>query len=170
MRYNKPPISFTDQVAKLKQRGLTIANDDLAERYLSNISFYRLRAYTYPFQNNDDPNHPFNEEVSFQQIIELYNFDRKLRLLFFDALERIEIALRTQVIYQWSMKYGSHWYEDRRLAKNSYFFQKNRKSLQKDLDRSQEKFIEITTITIQNLKIRQVGWLWKSPKLPVPYF
>jgi len=65
MKYKKPPLSISDQIAKLKQRGLQFNDEKKAEHYLSNISYYRLRAYTYPFQNNSDPNHPFIKKVSF---------------------------------------------------------------------------------------------------------
>ena len=47
--------------------------------------------------------------TTWNDINSLYRFDRKLRLLVFDAIERIEIALRTKLIYQLSLKYGSHW-------------------------------------------------------------
>lgn len=142
MRYNKPPVSITDQVAKLKQRGLHIADDALATRYLSNISFYRLRAYTYPYQNNADDNHPFIGKVSFSDIMELYTFDRKLRLLVFDAVEKIEVALRTQIIYHWSITYGSHWHLDQSLYKDRTKFIRHLASLQKEINRSNETFID----------------------------
>lgn len=45
-------------------------------------------------------------------VYNLYVFDRKLRLLVFDAIERLEIAIRTQIIYQLSHKYGSHWQDN----------------------------------------------------------
>ena len=109
MHYSKPSISFQQQVNKLKTRGLQFNSEPNAILHLSNISYYRLRAYTYPFQDNTDPNHPFNVKVTFEQIIELYQFDRKLSQLVFNALEKIEIALRTQIIYQWAMINGSHW-------------------------------------------------------------
>lgn len=142
MKYIKPPVSISDQIAKLKQRGLHISDEALAKRYLSNISFYRLRAYTYPYQNNTDANHLFTDDVSFDDIMELYTFDRKLRLLVFDAVEKIEIALRTQIIYQWSMVYGSHWHLDQNLYKDRAKFIKHLASLQKEIDRSNETFIE----------------------------
>jgi len=142
MKYTKPPVSFLDQIQKLKNRGLIINNEALAKTYLSNISFYRLRAYTYPFQNNLDPNHPFNVEVSFEQIIELYTFDRKLRLLVLDAIEKIEIAFRTQIIYQWAMTYGSHWQLDQNLYRSRSQYIKHLASLQKEIDRTNETFIK----------------------------
>lgn len=51
----------------------------------------------------------FTPGTTWNDINSLYRFDRKLRLLVFDAIERIEIALRTKLIYQLSLKYGSHW-------------------------------------------------------------
>jgi abortive infection bacteriophage resistance protein len=93
MKYQKPPLSIQQQIEKLKQRGLIFHDEEKAAHYLSNISYYRLRAYTYPFQDNHDPNHPFNQAVSFDDIIDIYVFDRRLRLLVFNSIEKIEIAL-----------------------------------------------------------------------------
>jgi len=50
--YNKPPLSIAQQIQLLKQRGLIFNDEDRAKRYLSFISLYRLRAYTYTYQNN----------------------------------------------------------------------------------------------------------------------
>lgn len=51
----------------------------------------------------------FKEGITWDHVYNLYVFDRKLRLLVFDAIERLEVAIRTQIIYQLSHKYGSHW-------------------------------------------------------------
>lgn len=142
MKYHKPPVSFTDQVGRLKKRGLIIKDEQKAESYLKNISFYRLRAYTYPFQDNANPDHPFIKQVTFEQIIDLYVFDRKLRLLVFDCIEKIEIAIRTQIIYNWSIQYGSHWYTNPALFRNSVRFANNLNTLQVEIGRSTETFIE----------------------------
>ena len=94
MKYSKLPIAIPEQVEKLKGRGLKFNNETKAQNYLSNISYYRLRAYTYPFQDNFQNEQPFNVDICFEQIMELYVFDRKLRLLIFDAIEKIEIVCR----------------------------------------------------------------------------
>lgn len=109
MQYTKCPITFQQQIERLKSRGLEFNNEEKAIQHLSNISYYRLRAYTYPFQDNSSQNHLFSESISFEQIIELYQFDRQLSQLIFNAIEKIEISLRTQIIYQWTLVYGSHW-------------------------------------------------------------
>lgn len=142
MNYTKPAVAIQDQVNTLKARGLVINDDALAARYLSNVSYYRLRAYTYPFQDNADPNHPFRVKVTFEQIIELYTFDRKLRLLLLDAIERIEIAFRTQIVYQWAMNHGSHWHTNPSLYKDTVQFAKHISSLSKEINRSNEAFIK----------------------------
>ena len=140
MKYNKLPIPISEQILKLKQRGLEFKDEAKAAHYLSNISYYRLRAYTYPFQDNINPNHPFIKKVSFEEIIQLYVFDRQLRLLIFNAIEKIEIALRTQIIYQYALAYGSHWHLNPSLYSNSVYFAEQIASLQKEIDRSKETF------------------------------
>ena len=112
--YNKKPLTIKQQIEKLDSRGLKFDDKELAANYLSNISYYRLRAYTYPFQDNTDPDndHKFiREGITFNDIIQLYCFDRRLRSLVFNALEKIEVAVRTKIIYTYSIATGdSHWY------------------------------------------------------------
>lgn len=142
MEYLKPAIHLDKQIELLKERGLEISDIERAKHYLSNISFYRLRAYTYPFQDNEDPNHPFIQKVNFNGIIDLYVFDRKLRLLIFDAIEKIEIAFRTKVIYHLSITYGPHWFEDKSLYRNKRQFETDMAKLNGEIERSTETFIK----------------------------
>lgn len=105
--YQKTPLSFPDQLNLLKQRGLTVEDDDKAISYLKEISYYRLSAYFLPYRAKKDC---FNPGITFKQIIETYTFDRELRLLVFDCIERIEIAIRTQIIYGMALHHrDSHW-------------------------------------------------------------
>lgn len=142
MKYSKQAVSISDQITRLKNRGLVIKNEQKAATYLSNISYYRFRAYTYPFQDNENPNHPFTSQISFEEILSLYVFDRQFRLLVLDAIEKIEISFRTQIIYQWAMSYGSHWHLDSSLFRDSVQFAKHFTGLNKEIDRSTETFIE----------------------------
>ena len=142
MNFNKVPISIPEQIALLKQRGLSFNDEKRAAHYLSNISYYRLRAYTYPFQDNNDPQHPFVRPVTFEQILELYVFDRKLRMIVFDGLEKVEIALRTKIIYHYALVCGSHWHENPTLYKNTDRFIRDIGKLYEEIDRSNETFIK----------------------------
>jgi abortive infection bacteriophage resistance protein len=108
--YHKAPLLFADQLALLEKRGLTIADKPKALVHLQEISYYRLSAYFLPYQQVKDK---FNMGVTFEQIIHTYSFDRDLRLLVFDCIERIEIAIRTQFIYTMAVHYNdSHWQDN----------------------------------------------------------
>lgn len=116
--YNKTPLTFQDQLALLKQRQLIVDNDSKAIDYLSEISYYRLSAYFLPYQKTKDT---FNPNTNFKQIIDTYSFDRELRLLVFDCIERIEVAIRTQMVYTMSMHYNdSHWQDNQNLFITPY--------------------------------------------------
>jgi abortive infection bacteriophage resistance protein len=142
MQYIKPAITISQQVALLQSRGLIIKDKAQAEHYLSHISYYRLRAYTYPFQDNSGGNHLFRTGTTLDIVLDVYRFDRKLKILLFDAIERIEIAFRTQIIYHCSCVQGSHFFEKGNLFRNSNNFRKDLDSLDKELARSTEEFIK----------------------------
>lgn len=115
--YDKPPLTFQDQTQKWIDRGLQVPDLYRAQSYLSHISYYRLSAYCLPFQSVKDK---FDVGTTFDDILNLYLFDRELRLLILDAIERIEIALRTKIIYDLAHKYGSHWQDNPKLFVTPY--------------------------------------------------
>lgn len=142
MQFSKPPLSIQDQIDLLRARGLTINNETRAAKYLSNISYYRLSAYTLPFQKSHDANHAFENGATFEKVLNLYLFDRELRLIVFDAIERTEIAFRTQLINQYCFAHGAHWYEDPSHFHNNYLYSKSLQKLDDEIDRSGEVFIK----------------------------
>lgn len=62
-----------------------------------------------PFQ---DAHKKFARNSSFEQILQLYEFDRELRLLCLDAIERVEVALRAAIVDTVAVKFGPHFYTD----------------------------------------------------------
>jgi len=94
MQYNKPPLTIQDQVLLLQRRGLNIPDSQKAEDVLKTLGYYRLSAYFIPFYNPGQDRHEFLTNVCFDDVIKLYHYDRRLRLLFAEALGRIEIAIR----------------------------------------------------------------------------
>ena len=142
LKYTKPFVSFSDQIKSLKDKNLEVNSDDFALEKLSSISFYRLRAYTYPFQDNIYPSHPFIKKVSFEEIYSLYDFDSQLRKLLFNAIEKIEIALRTKIIYHFAESYGSHWQLEQKIYRDPNRFITQIQSLNDELGRSDETFIK----------------------------
>lgn len=138
---NKPPLTIADQISLLKQRGMLFRDESNAPHFLLNISYYRLKGYWWDTQT-DHTNHLFKPNTFFEDIVDRYNFDRHLRLLLFDAIERIEIGLRTKMIYHLSLNYGSLWYLNANLFDNSPLHQQLLSDLKKEFDRSPEIFIK----------------------------
>lgn len=94
--------SFDEQLMLLKQRGLIIEDERKALGYLKSIGYYRLSGYWYPFRQPDSDNTTkklsrFIENSRFDDVRKLYIFDKKLRQLALDALERIEVAVRVNI-------------------------------------------------------------------------
>lgn len=114
MKYTKPPLTFEQQADQLIQRGMTGDRDLMISR-LQAVSYYRLSGYWYPFrqlapdgsgQLLDD----FRPDTTFDTVWGRYAFDRRLRLLVLDAIERIEIAVRSQIAYDHAHLYGPFAY------------------------------------------------------------
>lgn len=110
--FNKPPLSLPDQLALLVARGLTVNDAADATRYLTHIGYYRFSGYALPFQvgGTGPDRHNFKPGVTFGQILDRYIFDRKLRLLVMDAVERIEISVRAALSNAIAARHGAHWY------------------------------------------------------------
>lgn len=139
--YPKKVISFDKQIELLKERGLEIENIEVAKEFLRNISYFRLQGFWWEFQI-DKKNHKFKEGVKFETIISLYTFDRKLRLILFDALERIEVALRTKLVYYPSIELDQWWFENEANFFSKDFHRELLIEIDKELDRTKEIFIK----------------------------
>ena len=93
--FTKPAKTFDEQCDLLIARGMRVPDKEKAVYYLSHISYYRLVAYWLPYETSRDP-HQFAEGVCFDTVLSHYLFDRQLRLLLLDAIERFEVSFRTQ--------------------------------------------------------------------------
>lgn len=93
--YNKPPIDPVSQIALLKQKGLSIVDEESALEFLHNVSYYRLGWYFKAFQESD--NH-FKKDTDFADIQTAYITDQRLRILIIEAIERIEVSIRARIV------------------------------------------------------------------------
>ena len=143
--YTKSPLTIAEQITLLETRGLIICDKAIAEHYLSFISYYRLSGYAMTFEENVGlpRNHQFKPGTTFEAIISLYNFDRLLRLLVMDAIERIEVAVRTQLCSQMALIHqDSHWYLQPDLFRPDYDHRKFIQDCLHEFTKSKELFIK----------------------------
>jgi len=106
-----------DQLEKMIERGLIVEDKDEAKHYLRQIGYYRLCGYTLPFQRGGVgcDRHEFRKPIEFRKILESYVFDRKLRLLLLDAIERIEVSFRAALSNSIAQCHTPHWYQNSSL-------------------------------------------------------
>ena len=90
--------SSKNLVNLLESRGLQICDRNKAIQYLDNIGYYRLSAYMYPLLKMPKTAHLYKEGATFKKVMMLYRFDKKLRLLIFNEIEKIEITIRRAVL------------------------------------------------------------------------
>jgi len=138
MKYNKPAKNIKEQITQLQQRGLIIEDVAKAEYYLSVIGYYRLSGYWWPMLADKNAR-VFKAKSTFDNVIAIYNFDKELRLLLFEIIESIEIALRTKLIYHISLEISPWWFED----SNNFKDRDNHSKLLVDIDRELAKTKEV---------------------------
>jgi abortive infection bacteriophage resistance protein len=147
MTTKKPAYSILEQINLLKSRGMFFKDEIKARHFLSTISYYRLKGYWWDMQE-DYEKHSFRTDSYFEDVVNRYNFDRHLRIILFDAIERIEIALRTKMIHHFALRYGGLWYLDSSLFSHKQLrdsaktiHQKTIEDLKKEFLRSKEIFV-----------------------------
>lgn len=109
VEYQKPHLSFGEQVALLESRGLLIPDKRRALAELKRIGYYRLSAYWYPYRElpadgkevcpSVRRRDTFVAGTSFDHALALYTFDEKLRASLMQGVEVFEIALRVKIGY-----------------------------------------------------------------------
>ena len=139
MEYTKPSLTYEEQADVLISRGL-LADRDILIATLQNVNYYRLSGYLYPFRNADDS---FLDGTTLDIVWRRYRLDRRLRFLLLDAIERVEVALRSRLVYHFVHKHNAFAYLDKiylpDLDQTKYddFKQK----LATEISRSKEKFV-----------------------------
>lgn len=108
--YAKPWLSLDQQIERLRTHGLVIDDDARAAQVLSSIGYYRLTGYLYPFRRSES----FEDEEGQHRVRifsdyrpgthlahaeEIIDFDRRLRMLVLDGMERVEVAIRMRMGY-----------------------------------------------------------------------
>jgi len=122
--YSKPFLSVEEQIQRLKSRGLEITDEATAAAILQRTGYYRLSAYWFPFRQASSAQNHLQEErfipgSCFQDAVALYVYDKKLRLLLLDAIERIEISVRVSIAHHLG-QIDTFAYENTLLLRNEF--------------------------------------------------
>ncbi len=106
--------TINEQIELLKSRGLIITNETLAREFLLRNNYYRISGYSLTLRKNDR----FSSSSTFQNIVDIYNFDRELRNLILRYLEIIEVNFKSIYAYEFSKVHGATGHFDENLFTN----------------------------------------------------
>lgn len=162
MENSKIATTIDEQIQTLRKRGMCIDNEKKATENLSDIGYYRLGFYWFPFEKTyprkEKRDHIFKEGTNFDYAIKLYYFDFDLRNLFLRYISRIEINFRTTMIYMISNKYKSDlfWYINPEMLKNDF--------IESELYQKSIKDVNSEPVIKQDLKThkRRYAPAWKA--------
>jgi abortive infection bacteriophage resistance protein len=151
--YTKPPLTIEQQLDLLAEHGLNISDCPSAISTLARISYYRLSAYCLVFKDDHDY---FRPGTTWDEVVTLYEFDRKLRIVVMDALERVEVAIRTAITYTLAHTYGAFGHHYPTNFRPTFQHEQWLAKLTTEIVKSHETFI-------QHYKVKYDGF----PRLPI---
>lgn len=101
--------TIKEQLEILEDRGLNVDDEAAAEEFLKYNNYYRISGYSLTLRNHDK----FYPSASFQNIMDIYNFDHELRTMIFDIITEIEVNIKSIYAYHFSEKFGPLGYLDK---------------------------------------------------------
>ena len=114
---------YDNYLEELRDEGFYFSDERLTghskakiEHYIPIMGFPRFRDYVKPFKKIAATG---PDTVGIDNVLRLYRFDRKLRLLTLDAVERIEISLKCKVDKGLVQAFGDKWHTNEELL-NSF--------------------------------------------------
>jgi len=143
MKYTKSPLTYEEQAKLLLKRGL-LADKNHLEQVLSKINYYRLSAYWKQYQDKDEN---FYKDTNISDIMYFYEFDKKLRIIIFNAIAQVEVYLKTAFANITSLHFNdSFFYLDMnifpRFRNRNYEFKKLMKSIDVSCENCKELYYE----------------------------
>lgn len=140
MSCNKPAKTYAEQLQILKDRGLVVADDARALHCLEHHNYYRLSAYRFPLTVQGNPDQ-FLPGTTFDDLWNLYHFDRTLRQFVAQAVKRVEISVRSKWSYVLAHLHGPQAYEHVPVFYHPQRHTDALARLDEELARSHEDFI-----------------------------
>lgn len=141
--FHKPYSTPKQIVQILKNRGMNFYDEGKAESYLMNIGYHRLSAYIFPFYKSPKSGLVLKDGTTFEQVMTLYRFDKKLRIVLFNETEKIEVAIRSVLANMGCQELGDkYWITEAEHFANAEKFRQTLTVIEKELASSKEEYIE----------------------------
>jgi abortive infection bacteriophage resistance protein len=124
---------------------MDVGDPATAKKWLETVGYYRLSAYWLPFEkppeNNNVRSKLFKAEAKLEEVTDLYVFDRRLRVIVLEAIERVEVHVRSRWTYHMSHAHGAHAHLDHRLFSGGLNHAEQLVRLARSVEKSEETFV-----------------------------
>ena len=134
--------TLDEQVNILKSRNLVIPDEevDLVKDFLLRNNYYRISGYSLTLRNHD----VFYEGTTFRNIMDIYNFDSRLRNTLMAHLETVEVSVKSVFAYEFTKRYGGTGYLDSNNFNNPQEYLRiiGKADTQKEKNLSDEAYIQ----------------------------
>lgn len=105
----KPVKTIAEQLEILAKRKVKIRSPKLAARILKYENYYYIiNGYKAPFISSTNGEDVYKNGTSFDEIVALYTFDRRLREILLPELLRIEHSIKASIIDVFSRRHGEN--------------------------------------------------------------
>lgn len=141
--------TYAQQVALLESRGMDVGDPEQAIERLRSVNYYRMSGYWYPFRQFDSTEGARRDEffpgTTLSDVVQLYEFDARLRAATFAALAPVELRVRALLGHHLGdVDEVAHLRPDllSARARQGSRYDRWREDFRQRLDRSREDFVE----------------------------
>lgn len=145
---SKPAFTYQQQLDQFKSRGLVVPDEPFALHILEHHNYYRLSAYRFSFTVPGNPD-VFQPGTTFNQLWDIYHFDRSLRQLIMEACKRVEISARSRWAYEVGHRLGPLAYLENAHFSDPLLHARTLTKLDAEMSRSKEDFIKHHKATLR---------------------
>ena len=139
-QYPKQILTIEQQVQSYIDAGMSIISRSDVEKALKSVGFYRLRGYS--FQLYDNATKKYIPGTEFEDVLQLYQFDRELSVLIFSMISKIEVALRVRLV-EALLIYGDPLVlQDSSIFREKKLYWQNMSTIASEIARSNDVFIK----------------------------
>lgn len=123
----KKATTIEEQITIIRDRGIILDySEEKCKEILSDIGYFRFGYYCFPFEidypNKINRTHQYKAGSYFSEIVALYYFNSNLSNILLKYIARIEINIRTAIIYIVSNHYPESptWFADPKVMNKIY--------------------------------------------------
>lgn len=162
----KKPLTFAEQVEKLKEHGIKITDDERenAERYLSHVNYYKLTGYTLQFRKDVESSDLVTSHL-FSEIKKLYDFDAEMRQMLRRYLEVVETYCKTQIANTFALEKCTNPPYDQHYDEANYFNKEGFRHIMQNFEREQSYYADSLIVKHHKEKYEGKMPLWVMTEL-----